>query len=515
MRLTWGEYLDYEDPAWQDRKKDLEQMWRSFSKEAAGFDTDRLLDYLEQLEELLRYYTFTQDFGKLEPLMRYYEPLLHILEDRKPDRAGYWYLEMEYARINGMLYLDQGENREAAQYYEQALFQSGNCFSCLQREEESYSAKQRLYLAWACVECGNEAAGVYERLLDASQAYQIFRKVLPFLHYVETCSEEDTGIIEKAADVYFKMAPMCYQWGDAETGNSCYEKGEEIYGRLAKTHGSDYYCSRRLWGRSNHGIDAFVHCGDERIMLSCEKEIRQFLEGDVWGHDRAMAQGALAMACRQQSALIQQSGDLEGAIRKSEEGVDLFDKALHILEAESQEENRIVVKNLLAEISGQLYGSRIAALEVLGVQYYQAERYEEACKRLEQVLAGLADSGDYRIPEGPSLLLRAESCEYLALIAAEDGDGQKVEFYASQAIAFGERAAKGNQNIAAWELVVLSASLAAEAADRSRERQKAGNFARQGLAACEELARLLPDSHMLALQANLAKWEKKANRRFF
>ncbi len=82
MRLTWGEYLDYEDPVWQERKAYLEEIRQRFSKEAAGFDTAELLDYLEQLEELLRYYTFVRDFQSLEPLMRYYEPLLGILEGR-------------------------------------------------------------------------------------------------------------------------------------------------------------------------------------------------------------------------------------------------------------------------------------------------------------------------------------------------------------------------------------------------------------------------------------------------
>ena len=175
----------------------------------------------------------------------------------------------------------------------------------------------------------------------------------------------------------------------------------------------------------------------------------------------------------------------------------------------------MVVKNLLTEISAQLYGSRIAALEVLGVQYYQAGRQQEAREALERALSNLADNTSYHVPEGPSLLLRAESCEYLALIATEDGDVQRVEFYATQAIAFGERAAKTNGNPAAWELVALSAALAAETSIQMRQRQKAGDFARQGLAACEELAKISPDSQMLGLRAKLQKWEKKAGRRFF
>lgn len=511
MRLTWGEYLDYEDPVWQERKAYLEEIRQRFSKEAAGFDTAELLDYLEQLEELLRYYTFVRDFQSLEPLMRYYEPLLGILEGRGTDTAGYWYLEMEYGRVNGLLYLDQGNNRKAAEHFRQTLDRSRHCFACLGREEGQYSEKQRLYLAWACAECANEAAGAYERLLEAGEGYRILMGILPILEYVENCGG-DTGITEKTAELYFRIGSMSYQNGDIGNGETCYGKGESIYHRLAVTRDSDYYRAKKLWAQSNHGIDAFVHGGDSRVMLACEREIRQFLEGDVWGYNRALVMGALAVVCRQQSVALWQSGDADDALRKSQEGVKLFDGALEILEAESRVQDKSAARNALAEISAQLYSSRVAALEVLGIQCYQRDQKEEAGEKLERVLAYLADAGRYHIPEGPALLLRAESCEYLALMAAENGDVQRVEFYAAQAMEFGERAAKVNGNPAAWELVVLSAALAA---DGMRDRQKAGKFAGQGLAACEELAKLSPDSGMLDMRRNLEKWKKKADRTGF
>lgn len=514
MRLTWGEYVDYEDPVWQERKAYLEEIRQRFSKEAAGFDTAELLDYLEQLEELLRYYTFVRDFQSLEPLMRYYEPLLGILEGRGTDTAGYWYLEMEYGRVNGLLYLDQGNNRKAAEHFRQTLDRSRHCFACLGREEGQYSEKQRLYLAWACAECANEAAGAYERLLEAGEGYRILMGILPILEYVENCGG-DTGITEKTAELYFRIGSMSYQNGDIRNGETCYGKGESIYHRLAVTRDSDYYRAKKLWAQSNHGIDAFVHGGDSRVMLAWEREIRQFLEGDVWGYNRALAMGALAVVCRQQSVALWQSGDADNALRKSQEGVKLFDGALEILEAESRVQDKSAARNALAEISAQLYSSRVAALEVLGIQCYQRDRKEEAGEKLERVLAYLADAGRYHIPEGPALLLRAESCEYLALMAAENGDVQRVEFYAAQAMEFGERAAKVNGNPAAWELVVLSAALAAETADGMRDRQKAGKFAGQGLAACEELAKLSPDSGMLDMRRNLEKWKKKADRTGF
>lgn len=514
MRLTWGEYLDYEDPAWQERKGYLEEIRQGFSEEAAEVSSGELLDYLEQMEELLRYYAFVRDFQRLEPLMRCYEPLLGILERRGTDTAGYWYLEMEYARINGLLYLDQGNNRKGAEYFRQTLDRSQHCFACLCREEAQYSQRQRLYLAWACAECADEAAKAYERLLEPGEVYRILLGTIPVLEYVENCCE-GSGIIEKAAELYCRIGSMSYQNGDIENGGTCYGKGESIYHRLAADQDSDYYRAKKLWVQSNHGIDAFAHGGDSSVMLSGEREIRQFLEGDACGYSRALVMGALAVTCRQQGVVLWQAGDMDSAIRKSREGVELLDAALGILEVENQAQDNAVARNALTEISAQLYSNRVAALEVLGIQYYQGGRKEEAGEALERALAYLVDTSKYTLPEGPALLIRAESCEYLALIAEESGDAQRVEFYAVQAVECGERAARIGGNPAAWELVVLSAALAAETADRTGERQKAGKFAGQGLAACEELAKLAPDSGMLDLRRKLEKWKKKAGRRFF
>ena len=136
MELVWHKgYEDYDDPAWQARKDRLTAAWKSVSlQQADGMDTEALLDHLELAEELMRHYTAVKDFRNLEPVMRSYESMLKLLRSRQPDRAGYWYLEMEYNRINAVLYLDQKSNRQAVGYFEQAIASGDRCYACLQSE---------------------------------------------------------------------------------------------------------------------------------------------------------------------------------------------------------------------------------------------------------------------------------------------------------------------------------------------------------------------------------------------
>ena len=185
MELVWHRgYEDYEDSAWTARKNYLTGIWQNLSAEkAAGMETVPLMDGLESIEELMRYYASVKDFENLEPLMRSYEPLLELLRHQNPDNTGYWYLEMEYSRLNALLYLNQGSNQQAIQYYSQALHFGENCFSRLQSEEAFYDGEQRLYLAWSCAECRNEMAVACERILDTPGMYQVLTASLPLLQY--------------------------------------------------------------------------------------------------------------------------------------------------------------------------------------------------------------------------------------------------------------------------------------------------------------------------------------------
>lgn len=517
MELVWHKgYEDYDDPAWQARKDRLTAAWKSVSlQQADGMDTEALLDHLELAEELMRHYTAVKDFRNLEPVMRSYESMLKLLRSRQPDRAGYWYLEMEYNRINAVLYLNQKSNRQAVGYFEQAIASGDRCYACLQSEAPQLGDEQRLYLAWACAECRGEMALACERMLDIAGMYQVLTGTAPILQYIESCLGDAYGIWEKAAGLYSQIGAACYQNNEFGKGNLHYGNAERMYDRLAEELDSDFCRAKGLWIYSLHGIDAFTRAGKAEVMLACEREVKAFLEGGAAGRDRAIAQGALGMSYMQHGVALQQSGDLKAAVPWTEQSVDLFGNAQEALEKDMESLENSMARGELSNIAARLYSSSVAAMDVLGVQYFASDRFPEARGVFEEALSMLTDSHGYTIAESASLLIRAECCEYLAMLAVEDGDRHKIDFYGTQAMDLGEEAARKSGNPAAWQIVVVSASLVSEVAEALKEKPKMGAAAARGLAACDELARLIPDSGILVMRGKLERREKKSRRRLF
>ena len=202
MELTWNRgYEDYEDSAWPARKEYLTEIQQGLTPEkTAGLNIYELMDTLERMEELMRYYTVCRDLYSLESLMQSYEPLLERLRAEHPDTAGFWYLEMEYARLHALLCMNQNDNRQAVTRLEQALAHGERCFSCLQAEEDSFQEEQRLFLAWSCAECRNEMATACERILDSQKMHQVLVDSVPLLQYVESCLGDGDGKIGRAHD---------------------------------------------------------------------------------------------------------------------------------------------------------------------------------------------------------------------------------------------------------------------------------------------------------------------------
>lgn len=517
MELIWHKgYDDYDDPAWQPRMEHLTAVWKSVSLQQAGeMDTDALMDHLELVEELMRHYTTVNDLRNLEPVMRSYEPMLQQLRSRQPDRAGYWYLEMEYSRLNGILYLDQKSNQQAAGYYEQALAHGDRCFSRLQSEAPQFSDEQRLYLAWSCAECRGEAALAWERTLNNARMYQALTGSLPILQYIESCLKDAYGVWEKTAELYARIGAAFYLNNEFDKGNACYGGSVRMYAGLAEELDSDFLRAKRLWVCGLHGVDAFTRAGDANVMLAYEREIQAFLDGGAKGRDRAIAQGALGMDYMQRGVAFQQSGDLKTAIQWMEQSVDLLGNAQEALEKDREGLENRLAKSELSDIAARLYSSAVAAMDVLGVQYFAADRHDEARGVFEETLSMLTDSPGYTMAENASLIIRAECCEYLALLAVNDNDQHKVDFYGMQAMDLGEEAARKSGNPAAWQIVIVTASLVSEVAEVLKEKQKMGAVAARGLAACKELARLTPDNDILTMRGNLERREKKSKRRFF
>ena len=97
MRLSWStDYQDYEDTKhWIPRCGELEKNILSLSmKDVLSMDSEKLVDMMEQLSELMMYYASIEDMKKLEPAMRKQEAMLKVCREKGVWSFGYWDLEM-------------------------------------------------------------------------------------------------------------------------------------------------------------------------------------------------------------------------------------------------------------------------------------------------------------------------------------------------------------------------------------------------------------------------------------
>ena len=89
---------------------------------------------------------------------------------------------------------------------------------------------------------------------------------------------------------------------------------------------------------------------------------------------------------------------------------------------------------------------------------------------------------------------------YLALIASEEGDASKAEFYGAQSVSFAADMAKCTKNSAALGIEITACALVCELCLAVKNKPKAAEYAEMGLEACSVLAGIDPQNDRLELR---------------
>lgn len=154
-------------------------------------------------------------------------------------------------------------------------------------------------------------------------------------------------------------------------------------------------------------------------------------------------------------------------------------------------------------------------LDVLGVYWYHNKQLEQAKAALEKAVDLLTSKNEYKGSETGATIVYAECYLYLALIASEEGDASKAEFYGAQSVSFAADMAKHTKNSAALGIEITACALVCEFCLAAKNKPKAAEYAEMGLKACSVLAGIDPQNDRLELRALLEKYRKKALRKFF
>lgn len=517
MKLTFSkEYEDYSDSAhWLPRFEQLKSAVSGFNGDVIGrLDQEALLCAMEDTEELMRYYCATQDLKNLESVMRKFYEMLQLCKTWQGETVQTLYLEMVFLRIDGMLYRSNEQHRQSAQSYDRCVAVARKCVSAA--KHAALSSEQRFYVGWNCVECWKEAAEAHDLALDTPGAVQLLREVIPVLQWLEPDMADAAGICDQASEIYTNAGTALYQNGDPAAGGRCLHSAYTLLRMLDEVHGSDFYMARAIWIRSIHGMHALMIEGNAQIMLQCEAEAEDYLRQRVGAslRDRTIAEAAKSIVLLQRSMAIQQSGKLQEAIAMANNGVSQLKISLDTLK-EDYEDRSGYYRMVMEKITGRIYSSYVGAMESLGVMYFQNNDEVTAESVLKDALKELTETGGLRMLGSGSSLIQAEVLQYLGIIASDAGDAYQAEFYGTQAADMALSLGEETGNPAAWGICVISCSLVAEVALNMKKKPKAQIYADKGLAACDALERLNPNSPQLQMKNNLQKFKKKASRKFF
>lgn len=516
MQLTWDKgYEDYTDRAhWLPRYEKLVLHAKTLDiKAAASASDEKLLNDLEYLEELMRYYGVENNMNQLEPVMRSYNALMDICRSRRLSGPEVMYLEMVFLRINALLYRAHNQQRKSLEEYGNCLKIAARCFSAA-LSAAHLSQDQQLYITWNCIECWREAAEVSDALADFPRTLSFMKEATDRLEKLIPWLPDSPGLSDQASELFANTAGSLYQNGDPAAADRCFSKAIQLLNQLDERYGSDFYRARAIWHMGVQGYLSLVSGRDGAILLQAEREAAQYLalRPKAEPRDRAIAESTQAIVTFQRSIACQQNGSLPDAIRLAKESISKLEQALDILEADSLNHKGYYC-TILHRIASRIYNMCLTAKESLGIQCYQNGDLSDADAVLKDVLEELSKTEGLRMSGSSAVLIQAEVLQYLSLIAC-DRDANQAEFYATQsadlAVSLGKDSGNGN----GWILAITSCSLAAEMALDGKNKDKAARYAQMGLDACDMVSRMNPSEPHLELRSTLAKLHKKATRKF-
>ncbi len=515
MRLTFDfGYEDYADKKnWLPRLAELQQVFEDLRKlTPAALNDAALLDSLEQLDELMRYYCSSLDFTALEPVMRVQDALLTAGKARTwsgVEEIALQYFGMEFERLNALLYRNADQNRPASQHFSNAAALADRCLKGLAAED--FSSEQKLFLGWSCAELYSEAAICYANLMQNKDVRVYQLKTVETLEWLEPYWQDAAGIQDKAAELYAAYGGQFYQYGDPAAGKTYFLNAIRLLQKLGEN--SDFWYARSIWVKALYALQAVLVTQDMRPLQECERQTSNLDRKLDDARDLAIIRAALGLLKAQKGLVLQQSEQLDAAVAESQNARRLLQNALDVLRRDMEGRGnyyRLVISGIVGKVSACLIG----LLDTLGAQLYYNQQPEEAKETFTQALELLANATS-QSDEAAAMIVRAECMQYMMMISADEGETDQASFYGDQALEAAAQVAQATGAPAALNIQVTCCALMAEFSLMIKNKPQAAKYAAQGIVACNTLQRTAPQMPANQLMPTLEKLQKRANRKFF
>ena len=409
--------------------------------------------------------------------------------------------------------MDQGSYRYAADHYEKAHKAGEECFTLTRDSESQFQTEQNAYLIWSYAELLNEMALAYERMMAPEKQFRSFKDAVPVLNELKLYIHDAPGIQEKAAMMYGRIGATCFQQNDLVGGMDGYRSASAMFDSLAKERDSDYYAAMSIWETSMQA-GAIINCtGQDKKAKECEAQIEQFIRTrGIRPVSRAIADGSRAMIQIYKAIQEQRSGNPDRALGLLNGATAQFGETMKILEKEI-DQGDFSIRTALTPVAAGFFTGHLTALETFGLLSYHLKQTDKAETALKATLE-LRENDRYSIAEAMSVMLQAESCQYLALIYTEKNDGDQMVYYAREALDLCEDASKKMANVSFMQIGISAASLLEEYGGFCKDKAMMKEYANRGLALCDMLAQAEPANDLLSMRKHLEKCARKAEKRF-
>lgn len=195
------------------------------------------------------------DFSALEPVLRKWDGLLEQCRKGQADQAEYLLSEMEFQRLNGLLYSDNNEPQPAIEHFRRADSFGEQAFSIMggsyRLNEIAYKRElneDELEDFWSCVEVKYELYRELVRIQDttAAMAFSLQAKtIIGAFRRCHTIMSDFSDLGERAAKMLFLF--MLLQVSIADV-SAIHSMGEAInlYENLYKRHKMTIYDVMRI-----------------------------------------------------------------------------------------------------------------------------------------------------------------------------------------------------------------------------------------------------------------------------
>ncbi len=512
MLLLFKEYEDdYKSEAWKQRKLYLEEFVENIKKEDFSlFSDERLLDTMDNINELISYYLAIEELEKLETVMQIQNKLIRIGNERKIEYIGFSLMVIYFKRANAHLYRENDNVFKSFEYYK-SIFEDISKYMIILKKSDLKDG-QKEYILW------NYAFVINQAILNTQDTGDIQTTIIYCQKNDEIMKElkkytKNVNIIDRMSDFYLSYGNWFYNYRDIENGQLFSEKALEL---LADTFDyifkelyiSDYYISRVLWTKAFYYSMLFLYENDEKPLFKLSNQIETF-HSDNQTVNMIMTAVSGFVDYHIGAYFQLNENNINKALSYMEKAVKKLESSLQYLEDYKESNTAFFIENLCIKI----YCSCPGLYSTLGVLLSIADKYIEAEMALKKSLKLIADRKKYRMSNVSATITSAICFRWLGYIYQCDEKNDKAEFYYREAIRTAETP-EIDKSVQALTIKVESCALLSAIYFDKKNKKQAAEYSHKGLEACEILLSISPESVQSSMQDLLKKINKKANRKF-